>query len=324
VIVDLAAYRNGVRCPGSLEISECGSFLAQPKTFVWLGLRAPSEAELSEAFAVFGIVEPTVGEVLRPHERAVLTRDHGVSALVIRTAHYNSRLEKVMLGEMSLIVSDSFIISVRHGQASPLSGVRRELEHEAHELLLGPAMVAASIVEQIVEDYQPVLDGFEKAAVGIEAEVFGGSIGGRVSRHIYELRRELRDFHLAVDALEDPLIRLLNRERSNWAPEIVDRVEESLDRLNRTIGRARSLFDLLGGAIDANQAQIGVRQNEDMRKISAWVAIAAVPTMIAGIYGMNFEAMPELSSPIGYPIILGVMGGACLFLYRRFRKAGWL
>ena len=129
---------------------------------------------------------------------------------------------------------------------------------------------------------------------------------------------------MAVEALEDPLARLLRRQRGRWHPDVIGTLEESYDQLTRTINRARSLSDLLASALDANVAQISVQQNEDMRKISAWVAIAAVPTMVAGIYGMNFEHMPELDSVVGYPLVLALMALVCFELYRRFRRAGWL
>jgi magnesium transporter len=184
--------------------------------------------------------------------------------------------------------------------------------------------VLAAVVERVVEDYQPVVDGFERTAVEVEAEVFGGDVGGSAGRRIYRLRRELRELLVAVDTLEDPLARLLRRHRGRWDPEVIGTLEEAFDQVTRTIERVRSLSDLLASALDANLAQISVPQNEDMRKISAWVAIAAVPTMVAGIYGMNFEQMPELRSAAGYPIVLAGMAAICIFLYRRFRRAGWL
>ena len=154
--------------------------------------------------------------------------------------------------------------------------------------------------------------------------MFAGDASTRPARRIYQLKRQLREMLVAVESLQEPLTRLLRRSRSHWVAEVVGELEEALDQLGRTVGRARSLSDLLTSALDANLAQISVQQNEDMRKISAWVAIAAVPTMIAGIYGMNFENMPELDLGLGYPAVIGAMALVCIFLYRRFRRAGWL
>jgi magnesium transporter len=324
VIVDCAAYSHGKRVSGRLDIDEGGDACQGEDTFVWLGLRMPSPQELDHAFARFGIEEPTVEDILQPHERPVLAVEDDATTLVLRTAHYNSALEEVKLGELSVLVAADFVITVRHGQASPLSGLRHGLERDPEYLGLGPSAVLASIVEQVIDDYQPVLDGFERTAVEVEAEVFGGEIGSRSGRRIYNLRRELRELIVAVESLEEPLARLLRRQRSRWHPDVLGTLEEAADQLGRSISRAQSLSDLLASALDANLAQISVMQNEDMRKISAWVAIAAVPTMIAGIYGMNFESMPELDHAWGYPLVLIGMGLVCFWLYRRFRDSGWL
>ena len=324
MIVDCAAYRAGERVGGHLDVDQAGAARQDDGTFVWLGLRMPSVEELAQVFRCFGIEEPSVTDVLEAHERPVLAVEDDATTLVLRTAHYNPALEQVKLGELSVLVGRDFVITVRHGQASPLSGLRHELERDAEYLALGPSAVLAAVIEQVVDDYQPVLDGFERPAVLVESEVFSGEIGSRAGRHIYELRRQLRELLVAVEALEDPLARLLRRQRGRWHPDVIGTLEEAVDQLTRTISRARSLSDLLASALDANLAQISVQQNEDMRKISAWVAIAAVPTMIAGIYGMNFEHMPELESAIGYPIVLGGMAVVCWLLYRRFRRAGWL
>ncbi len=324
MLVDCAAYRNGERVGGRLEVPEGVRLARAEDTFVWLGLRIPTETELSDAFGCFDIEEPSVEEVLQAHERPVLAVEDDATSLVLRTARYDKSLEQVKLGEMSVLVGHDFVISVRHGQASPLAGLRLRLEKDPEYLALGPQAVLASIVEQVVDDYQPALDGFERTALEVEADVFGGAVGNRSARRIYNLRREVRELLVAVEALEEPLARLLRRMRGRWDSEVLGTLEEAYDQLNRAVSRARSLSDLLASALDANLAQISVQQNEDMRKISAWVAIAAVPTMIAGIYGMNFDQMPELRSSYGYPIVIGFMVLVCLFLYRRFRRAGWL
>ena len=324
MIVDCAAYRGGHRTSGQLGVDAAGEARRRSGTFVWLGLRMPSQEELAHAFECFAIKEPSVEEVLQAHERPVLAIEDDATALVLRTAHYNPALEQVKLGELSVLVGEGFVITVRHGQASPLGSMRRELERDPEYLALGPPAVLAAVIEQVVDDYQPVLDGFERTAVAVEADVFGGDIGTRAGRRIYSLRRELRELLVAVEALEDPLARLLRRHRGRWDPDVIGTLEEAVDQLTRTVSRAQSLSDLLASALDANLAQISVQQNEDMRKISAWVAIAAVPTMIAGIYGMNFEHMPELNAEIGYPAVLTGMALVCTFLYRRFRRAGWL
>ena len=323
VIVDCAAYEHGKRVTDQLHLSEIGDWVARPETFVWLGLRMPSVEELAEGFAQCGVEDLEVDEVLAPHERPVFAVDGDQSTLVLRTAHYNNALSEVKLGELSVITGPSFVLSVRHGQASPLAGTRRELENDPEQLALGPPAVLAAIVNRVVEDYRPVLDAFERAALEIEKEVFAESLRRPVQR-VYQLKRQVRELSVATDALDEPLDRLIRRRRVFWPPDAIAELEEAADLLDRSVNRARTLSDLLTSALDASLATISVQQNEDMRKISAWVAIAAVPTMIAGIYGMNFQNLPELDYEYGYFVVIGFMVAVCAFMYRRFRKAGWL
>jgi magnesium transporter len=249
--------------------------------------------------------------------------EDGVTTLVLRTAHHNAALAEVRLGELSLLVGARFVVTVRHGHASPLSSVRAALERDPERLADGPGAVLAAVVGQVVDDYRPALDGLERAAVAVEQEVFDDS-RSRPGRRVYALKREVRDLLVAIDALHDPLARLARGRRMGWPQDVVDDLQEDVDQLGRAVGRAETLSDLLTSALDANLAQVSVQQNEDMRRISAWVAIAAVPTMVAGIYGMNFEHMPELTWRFGYPLVLALMGGACAALYRSFRRSGWL
>lgn len=323
VIVDCAAYEHGKRVSGRLHIGEIGEWAARPDTFVWLGLRMPSAEELAEGFQQCGVEDLEVDEVLAPHDRPVFAVDGDQSTLVLRTAHLNANLGEVKLGELSVIVGSDFVISVRHGQASPLSGVRRDLENDPDQLALGPPAVLAAIVAQVVEDYRPVLDACERLALDIEKEVFAESLRRPVQR-VYQLKRQVRELSVATDALDEPLDRLVRRRRVSWPAEVIAELEEAADLLDRSVNRARTLSDLLTSALDASLATISVQQNEDMRKISAWVAIAAVPTMIAGIYGMNFRNLPELDYEYGYFLVIGFMLAVCGFMYRRFRRAGWL
>jgi magnesium transporter len=323
VIVDCAAYEHGKRVTGRLLVSEIAEWIDKPDTFVWLGLRIPTVEELAEGFQQCGVEDLEVDEVLAPHERPVFALDGEQTTLVLRTAHYNTALAEVKLGELSVIVGSSYVISVRHGQASPLSTTRKELEREPEVLAMGPAAVLAAIVTTVVEDYRPVLDAFERATVEVEKDVFAEGRRRPVKR-LYELKRQVRELSVAIEALDEPLDRLIRRRRVYWPSDVIGDLEEAADLLDRGVSRATSLSDLLNSALDASLAQISVQQNEDMRKISAWVAIAAVPTMIAGIYGMNFENLPELSWDLGYPGVLLLMAAICGFMYRRFRKSGWL
>ena len=188
---------------------------------------------------------------------------------------------------------------------------------------MGPPAVLASIISEVVAGYRPALDGLEAAVVELEAEVFSDRHRRPIQR-LYQLKREVRSVLLAIEALEDPLVRLVRFSGPGMAAEIVDDLQEALEQLGRAVGRAESLSDLLDATLGVTLAQIGVQQNDDMRRISAWVAIAAGPTLLAGIYGMNFETFPELRWRFGYPMVIGLMLAESLILLRAFRRSGWL
>lgn len=323
MIVDCAAYCNGSRVTGTLSIPEIAEWVGRPDTFVWIGLRVPSQEELQAAVSACGADVGDVAELLEPHDRPGFGIHEGATSLVLRTAHINQNLDSVLLGELTVLVGDSYVISVRHGQASPLSTTRAELESDPDRMRLGPTMVLAAICERVVLDYGPVLDWLERSTIDIEREILDDSNRSPV-RRLYRIKRELREFTTATDSLDDPMERLIRVQRDQWPVEVTNYLEETNDVLDRGTRRAGSLSRLLDSAFSTLMAEISNQQNADMRKISAWVAIAAVPTMIAGIYGMNFRNLPELDWEYGYFAVLGFMALVCGFLYRRFRKSGWL
>ncbi len=291
--------------------------------FVWLGLRMPDEAELQQGMDALGITGVLAGEVLRPHARPVLTVDGSIVQLVLRTAAYDDRNETIELGEMTVLVGQRAVISIRHGQAGQLSSARAALEDDPDRLGVGPGSVVAAVVNVVVDGYGPALDGFENDVVETERDVFSDSNRPPVQR-IYKLKREVRRLLVAIDSLDDPLARLIRVRGPHLPPEILHDLNEAGDQLDRAVTRAHSLSGLLDAALTASLTQITVRQNDDMRKISAWVAMAAVPTMVAGVYGMNFEHMPELDWVAGYPVVLSFTALAVALLFRRFKKSGWL
>ena len=328
MIVDCAAYRDGRRCGGRLSVEEARAFIGQPRTFVWIGLRMPTQEELEGVQACFAADGASPEDLdleaaASPHQRPVLAIDPGLTSLWLRTAHYNDLLERVSLGELSVIAGRSVVVTLRHGQASPLDGVRHALEADPDFLRHGTQAILAAVVEQVVEDYGPALDGFERDALEVESEVFDGGGHSPVKR-LYLLKRQLRELLVVVDALQSPLHRLALPRGGVQADDLRAQLQEAADQLARVVQRARSLDDLLTAALNANLTLVSLQQNEDMRRISAWVAIAAVPTMIAGIYGMNFDSMPELRWGLGYPAVLLLMATVSMLMYRAFRRSGWL
>ncbi|MCE9620827.1 MAG: magnesium and cobalt transport protein CorA [Actinomycetia bacterium] len=324
MIVDCALYAAGHRLDLPPTLDSLAKIPEHPGAFGWLGFRMPNADELGRAVETLGHPDDIeIDEVLAPHTRPVLSIEGSALQIVLRTAQYVDRDETISLGELTLIVWNNAIISVRYGQASPLAYLRSELELEPERLAHGPLAVMAAIIEQVVADYSPALDGFEHDVIEVERDVFSDS-GTQPVRRLYRLKREVRLFQSPLEALDEPLERLIRHVRRQADAESLETLMETSDKLGRTIARTRSLSNLLDAALTASLAQTGIQQNEDMRKISAWVAMAAVPTMVAGIYGMNFEHMPELRSSVGYPLTLIGMGGVVLFMYRVFKRSGWL
>lgn len=322
MIVNCVAYQDGRRVAAFERLDELDGWRDRCEGFVWLGLRMPSEAELDQACRLLDLDDVSAAELLKPHARPVLSLDGPTSYLVLRTARYDDAHENIVLGEMTVLVGPDAVCSVRHGQASALSELRAEMERTGRGLDAGPWGVFAAIVGKVIDDYGPALDGFENDAVEAERDVFSDSRFQPV-RRLYKLKREVRELLVAVDALQDPLARLIRAREATMPVEAADDLNEVAERLDRTVTRIQSLSNLLDAALTASLAQISVHQNEDMRRISAWVAIAAVPTLVAGIYGMNFDHFPELHWRLGYPVVLGGMLAVAFGLYRRFKKTGW-
>jgi magnesium transporter len=322
VRIDCAAYVDGERRdfdPSTMTVDD----EIVGDGFVWLGLRMPDQAELQEAMDSLGVTGVSALDVLTPHARPVLTVEGSIVQLVLRTAAYEDRNETIALGEMTVLVGPRAVITIRHGQASQLSSARTALEADPDRLRLGPAAVVAAVVNVVIDGYGPALDGFENDVIEVERDVFSDSNRQPVQR-LYKLKREVRRMIVAIDSLDDPLARLIRVRGPQLPPEVLHDLSEASDQLDRAVTRAHSLSGLLDAALTASLTQISVRQNDDMRKISAWVAMAAVPTMVAGIYGMNFENMPELQWAVGYPIVLSLTAIAVALLYRQFKKSGWL
>jgi magnesium transporter len=243
--------------------------------------------------------------------------------VVLKTARYVDPTEVITLGEILIFLGHDYIITVRHGEASDLHPVRIQLERQPELLAHGPGAVLHAIVDRVVDDYVPAIAGLGEDIDEIENQVFSGERGNPAER-IYRLKREVLAFAHASGPLVDPVDRLARGHYEVIHPEVRAYFRDVNDHLLRAHAQLETFRDLLTSVLSANLAQVTVRQNEDVRKISAIVAILAVPTMIAGIYGMNFEHMPELGWTFGYPLVVAVMAAICFTLYRYFKRIGWL
>ncbi|HLE95020.1 MAG TPA: magnesium and cobalt transport protein CorA [Acidimicrobiia bacterium] len=321
MIVDAAIYKNGHRLEEPFSFDHAHKLKGDPETCVWVGLHEPTKEEFEAARDAFGLHELAVEDAVKAHQRPKLETYGQTLFLVTKPARYVDPVEIIEFGEILLFVDPDFVVAVRHGEASQLVEVRHELEADPERLALGPGSVLHAILNRVVRDYTLVLDALGDDVREVEEEVF--STGGDLER-IYRLKQEVMSFQNAAQPLEEPLFRLSTDDFAAIHPSLKPYFRDVHDHLLRVVDRINAFSDMLSSILAANLTQVSLRQNEDMRKISAYVAIAAIPTLLAGIWGMNFTFMPEIDERWGYPLALGIMASVCLFLYSRFKKSGWL
>jgi magnesium transporter len=322
VLVDCAVYEDGRRRAGELELQDAYEACRRDGTFAWLGLFEPTEEEFDSVQHEFDLHELAIEDAIKAHQRPKLEVYGDSLFLVLKTARWRSETEAIDFGEILLFIGDGFLVSVRHGETE-LHDVRLQLERRPDLLRLGEGAALHAIVDRVVDDYEPVVEGLDQAIREAEGEVFSSGRGNPAER-IYRLKRAALELDTAVVPLVEPVSLLASGAYPQIPEELRTYFRDVEDHLRRVATRVREYRDLLTSVLTANLTQFSVRQNEDVRRISAWAAIIAVPTAIAGIYGMNFEHMPELTWTFGYPLVLAVIAAVCVALYWRFRKTGWL
>nr|WP_245601710.1 magnesium/cobalt transporter CorA [Hamadaea tsunoensis] len=334
-VVDCALYRDGIR-QQSGPVDYRAALAAARKdvtgrSFVWLGLNAPSAEEMAGIAEVFDVHELAVSDIVNAGQRAKLEKYEDLTFLVLRSARYvthellHEHAEVVETGQVMLLLGDRFVISVRHGDACTLRDVRQSLEARPQLLELGPWAVAYAATDHVVDLYVDAAERLEDDLDAVEANVFSRTGEARKARiqQIYQLKREMVEFKRAVVPLQRPLMTLVS-DTSEVKKELRRYFRDVQDHLTRTVEQISSFDDLLNSILQARLAQVSVEQNNDMRKMASWAGIAAWCTAVAGIYGMNFPNMPEIHWRYGYPIIFSVMVAGSIILYRVFRRSGWL
>ncbi|MER7572078.1 magnesium/cobalt transporter CorA [Streptomyces sp. NPDC126514] len=332
MIVDCAIYREGQRADGPEDLSDALAEARSVGGFVWIGLHAPSEEEFDLVAEEFALHPLAVEDALKAHQRPKLEVYDDSLFLVLKPVVYEPRSDTVSTGEIMVFLGDGFVVTVRHGEGAPLKTVRRRLEEEPTLLGKGPTSVLYAVADGVVDHYLEVATELQTDLEELEAEVFSPVDGG--SRHtasrIYNFKRQVLEFRRATGPLALPLARLSGTGGASGGsvPFVNDKarpffrdVNDHLTRVNESV---EGLDRLVSDILSAHLAQMSVRQNDDMRKISAWAAMAAVPTMIAGVYGMNFEHMPELRWTWSYPAVIALMAALEVLLYRTFKSRGWL
>jgi magnesium transporter len=324
VIVDCAVYTHGKRRPGELKVDDAlEAARSAEDTFVWIGLHEPTHDEFDAVAAEFELHPLAVEDAVTAHQRSKLERYGDCLFLVFKTARYDDEAEAIEFAEIQLFAGKGFVITVRHGQASALAPVRRELEDQPERLALGPVAAVHAILDRVVDDYQPVLDGLDQDIREIEEQVFSPDRNNPAER-IYKLKRQVLDLYRNVEPLIEPLERLQASRHAFGDVDLGPYFRDVYDHLQREVARIAIQRELLSEVLDVNLAHISVQQNDDMRRISGWAAIALVPTMLAGLWGMNFRHMPELDKWWGYPLALSVMFGSSFLLFRWLRSRHWI
>jgi magnesium transporter len=342
-VVDCAVYRDGVRCGDvnglrdALESVRAGRSSDQcdgSDGFVWIGLHEPTEQEFAGIAEEFGLHPLAVEDAVHAHQRPKLERYDNSLFTVFKTVRYvehaelTSTSEVVESGEVMVFTGRYFVITVRHGGHGSLRALRHRLEDDPELLAKGPSAVLHAIADQVVDDYLAVSDAVQDDIDEVEIDVFsaqpGKSSRGGDAGRIYQLKREVLEFKRAVSPLLRPMQLLGERPMRLVDPEIQKYFRDVADHVARVHEQVTGYDDLLNSILQANLAQATVVQNEDMRKITAWAAILAVPTMITGVYGMNFDHMPETHWTFSYPTVLVGILAICYVIHRGFRRNGWL
>lgn len=322
VIRDLAVYREGIRHDvTSLESAWRG--VLDEGGFLWLGMVEPTEQEMTHTGQLLGLHPLSVEDAMHTHQRPKIERLQDTTIAVFKTVFYDEATSSIDTGEVTVVCAPRFVVTVRRGIGAQLADTRARLEGNPQFLNHGSYAVLHAVIDTIVDDYVLIADELEQDIAAIERRVFSDD-GTSDAQDIYLLKREVIEFRRAVKPLGSEIDELLTLRPSGLTEPLVPFFRDVDDHVARVADLIDGFDELLSGVLQADLAQIQVRQNADMRRITAWVGIAAVPTMVAGVYGMNFDHMPELHSRYGYAIVMASLLVTCLTLWRRFRKAGWL
>jgi magnesium transporter len=320
-VINCAAYSEGCRM-ATVKINEINKLLQEKDKFVWIGLHEPDEALLLQAQVEFGLHDLAVEDAHRAHQRPKMETYGDTLFIVLRTARMIDH--HLSFGETHFFVGVNFIVTVRHGSSISYGEVRSRCEKTPDLLLKGPFFALYAVMDSIVDQYFPLVEELDEELERLEAKVFSGKPSRETITEIYQLKRELLEVKRAISPLTDICNRLVRFDNASIPSEIRPYFRDIYDhaiRINEMIDTSR---ELLTSVLEVNFSLISISQNEVSKKFAGWAAILGVPTMIAGIYGMNFKFIPELQWYYGYPIVLVVTLGLCVYLFYRFRKSGWL
>ena len=323
MIVDVALYQEGIRVDGPTDISDLVEGARKNGGFVWLGLSEPTQEEFDMVVGELNFHPLAVEDAINAQQRPKIEDYEGLTFFVLKTVFFDRGKQEITTGELICFIDRNFIVIVRHGEGHPLATVRHDLEQKPELMRLGPFAVLHAVADRIIDGYMDIANSLEQEVVTVENKVFSGK-RQTYSQEIYFLKRETIEFRHAIEPLISPLSKLTSGSISNLPNELVPFFRDTSDHLLQACERVSGLDSLITSVLQADLAHIQVQQNIDVRRISAWVALASGPTMIAGIYGMNFKHMPELGTRYGYFVVVGMMVSLSIYLFTRFKKADWL
>lgn len=322
MLINCVAYQEGKKL-SDIPVGDISEHLKEPDTFVWVALRDPAVADITLMQEEFGLHELAVEDALRGHQRPKM-EEYGDSLFVVAQIVELSG-DELNVGQLAVFAGSNYVLSVRRDANQGFLGVRARAEREPHQLRKGAGFVLYALVDAVVDRYFPVVDMLESELESIEDHIFGrkGSQSANVER-LYELKRKAQTLRHAVVPLMDAVGRLYGGMVPGVVVETQDYFRDIHDHLHRIAGRLDAVRDTINTAIQVTLSMVAIEDNEVSKKLASYAAIFAVFTAFAGVWGMNFEFMPELKWKYGYPLALLTMVGVCVYLYRRFKKSGWL
>jgi magnesium transporter len=321
-VINCAAYSQGRRC-ANVELPEVHNVLKEADQFVWIGLHEPSEEVLKQVQQEFELHDLAVEDARNAHQRPKVELYGDSVFVVLRTAQMNKE-HHIEFGETHFFVGNNFIVTIRHGSSVSYANVRSRCESTPHLLSKGQGFALYAVMDFIVDQYFPVIHELEQDLQVVEDKVFKEKPSRETTEHIYQLKRELLEVKRATSPLVDICNRLTRFEIKCISEETRPYFRDVYDhaiRINEVVDNTR---ELLNTALEANFSLISISQSDVSKKFAGWAAIIAVPTMVAGFYGMNFKFMPELSWHYAYPVVVCFTVIACFLLYYFFRRSGWL
>ena len=321
MLVNCVAYQDGQRL-ADIAVSEIHDYTSRPNCFVWVALKDPEPLEVEALQAEFGLHELAVEDAQHGHQRPKI-EEYGPSIFVVLHTIEPDGDGDLLKGEVSVFVGRTYVISVRRHTARGFTEVRKRCEDEPEMLRHGPAYVLYALMDAVVDRYVPVLDALSEEIEGIEERIFAGQTTRAHIEALYGLKRKL----MTLEHASGPLLEVTGKLHGGRVPptclNLQDYFRDVGDHLARLTQLIDNLRDMVSTAIQVNLSLITLQENEVVKRLAAYAALVAVPTLIAGIYGMNFEHMPELEMIYGYPLALASMVGVDLYLAYRFKKAGW-